>query len=342
MWTSTQRLDVVEVTPREHVDAPDAGRRGQVADLGEGIGVLRHGVAHRWSSPGLLPGRSTVTAAGCGSATGNRCMLRTSAPAHQRLGVRTTRRSSPCPAPTTPMRPSLTEALADVDGWFSPEQVDRVVERVAGAADRPDRRDRQLPGPVDDRHRPLGPGGRRDRGHRPTRATTGARRRSRASRTRPPSTARCSSPTSSGPGCVTGSPTSASSATRPSATSRAHRPAAHRRCPPLRPGERRHPELGCPGRTRRIDADPRLVLLGRGHAALAPPWRSPGLARGRSRSLAEYRREPVRGSARSPTSGASWPSSRGSSATSPSRRCSSRSSLRGAALGHDGSTWLHY
>src|SRR4029450_13288055 len=44
------RLDVVEVPPGEDVDPPDTGRRGQVADLGDGIGVLRHGIAHRWSS----------------------------------------------------------------------------------------------------------------------------------------------------------------------------------------------------------------------------------------------------------------------------------------------------
>ena len=43
----------------------------------------------------------------------------------------------------------------------------------------------------------------------------------------------------------------------------AHRPAAHRRRPPLQAGQRRHRHLGRQGGRRRVGADPRLVLVGR-------------------------------------------------------------------------------
>ena len=171
-----------------------------------------------------------------------------------------------------------------------------------GAADRPDRRDRQLPGPLDDRHRPLG-----------------ARRAPRSWRsTRTPAT-------TAGPQEIEGFEDEAAvdskvflanlerAGVRDRVTyvrkfshdalddvRRAHRPAAHRRRPPLRAGERRHRQLGRPGGRRRVDADPRLVLVGGGHAGPGDQARLLGpLALRRPQPLAgRVRREPVSGTAR--------------------------------------------
>ena len=88
---------------------------------------------------------------------------------------------------------------------------------------------------------------------------------------------------------------------RPRRRRRAHRPAVHRRRPPLRAGPRRHPPAGAPGSARGGTmlvhdsfSSVGVTLALAAKLAFSGRWRYAG----RSRSLAEYRREPVPGAAR--------------------------------------------
>ncbi len=128
-----------------------------------------------------------------------------------------------------------------------------------------DRRDRQLPGAIDDRarqRRTRGGRGRWRSTHTP--ATTADRRRSAGSRTLPTPITTPSSPTWRPPASPIGSPTCGCSPTpRSERVDGDDRRAVHRRRPPLRTRSRRHPRLGRARCRRRHAADPRLVLVDR-------------------------------------------------------------------------------
>ena len=168
--------------------------------------------------------------------------------------------------------------------------------RLRAAARRPDRRDRQLPGPVDDRA-----GQRRARRaprwspSTPTPAPTGAPRRSSASRSsRPRATTRCSTRNLEAAGVARpGPPPAQVVRATPSPTSTApidllYIDGAHR----YAPGPRRHPCDGArgssPGGTLLIhDSFSSVGVTGAAAVAhLLGSWRYVG----RSESMTEYRR----------------------------------------------------
>ena len=198
-------------------------------------------------------------------------------------------------------------------------------------AGRADRRDRQLPRPLDDRagRRPRPTASRSSPSTR-TPATTAARRRSTGSPPRPPTDHDVFDAN-----LARGRRRRSGASRRARSPTDAHgevdgpdRRALHRRRPPLRPGARRHPRVGRPGHADGGDAaDPRLVLVDR-----RDRWRSCASSCvgrrfryvGRSRSLVEYRAD-LRGSgvgAGAQRRPPARPARRGSPATSASRCCS--------------------
>ena len=323
-------LDVVEVAPRHHVDVPEAGFGGEVADLRGGVGG-DGGHRRTWCRPGRRePAYPTERPAlGQRASPASRRRARWSGlgrPASI-VTVTDTHRRDPRPdalrgAPLAEVR----RAVADVEGWLTDDQV----ARLHAAAGRP------RPAAASSRS------GRSGAGRRscwPSAAADGAeivaidphagndrgpQEIDGLRRPRRPTTTRCSRPTSWRPACATGSRITGCSPTRP--TARVDDPidvlfidGAHR----FAPGPGRHPRLGRPGRARRPDAHPRLVQLRRRDAG--DPRRA-GLSSGRGATTAGPGRWPSTGGRRSApveraanAAAPARPARRGSSATSSSR-----------------------
>ena len=280
-------LDVVEVAPRQHVDAAQTGGRRDVAELLAGLGR----VGERW----LI--RCGGDAAGDGYAAPGRRSVRLRCPGHSvhgsadppgldrpRLTVscgRAVANPSECSTVTPQRLPSRGSrrrraAVADVEGWMTPGQARKLWDCASGReAGRADRRDRQLPGPLDDRAGHGGvnadveliaidPHAGNDRGPQEIEGFE--------EHAAEPTT-RCSVPTSSEAGVVATRSVTCASSPHEALTDvpDGDRPALHRRSPPVPPGPRRHPAVERQGRARRHAAHPRLVQLDRRHRRARSP-----------------------------------------------------------------------
>ena len=148
------------------------------------------------------------------------------------------------------------------------EQGRRLRRGGALPAGRADRRDRQLPGALDDRAGPRRPGRvPRSSPSIPTPATTAARRSCTATPTRRPTTAWPFDANLARAGVDERvRHVAAFSTAAHGRVAEPDRRAVRRRCPPLRAGPGGPSGLGPAGRRRRDAADPRRVLVDRRHA----------------------------------------------------------------------------
>ena len=214
---------------------------------------------------------------------------------------------------------------------------------VTGARHRADRGDRQLPGPLDGGHRSVRPGRRRDRRHRPPcgqrpgpAGDRGLRGRGRGGQQGVPGQP------GAGRGPRPGDVRPQIQPRRPGGRLRPDRHAAHRRCPPFRAGQRRYQELGSPGQRRGLDAGPRLVLVGGGHAG-------PGRHRGVLPRVALRGAQPVAGRVPARAGSGHGPGRQHRAPAGPTPVVRPQPGHQGpdrgqaaprrGALGHDGSTW---